>query len=130
MNDLESHQLLPSGSWDGFYLYGSGGGREHPMPSQLQFAKGMITGGGSDDVGSFSWRGTYDLGSMTCSMTKTYGTHTVDYQGHIDENGIWGTWRLSFSSGGFHLWPAKPAQSEEEAEVTELMLVIEKSDEY
>ncbi len=99
------------------------------MPSQLQFAKGMINGGGSDDVGSFSWRGTYDLGSMTCSMTKTYLTHTVDYQGHIDENGIWGTWRMSFSSGGFHLWPSSSAKSEEEAEVTELMLEIEKTDE-
>jgi hypothetical protein len=96
------------------------------MPSQLQFTNGLITGSGGDDVGSFSWRGTYDLSSMTCTMTKSYATHTVQYQGHIDENGIWGTWRLSFGSGGFHLWPAKPAQSEEEAEVDELVLDIEK----
>jgi len=126
MKDVETHQLLPSGSWDGFYLYGSGTGMEHPMPSQMQFANGMISGSGGDDVGAFSWKGTYDLGTMTCSMTKSYVTHDVDYQGHIDENGIWGTWTLYSSRGGFHLWPAKPAQAKEEAEVAELMLDIEK----
>jgi hypothetical protein len=126
MKELESHQFLPSGSWDGFFLYGSGGGTEHPMPCQLQFANGVVTGAGSDDVGAFSWKGIYDLERMTCSMTKTYGTHTVDYQGHIDENGIWGTWRLSFGGGGFHLWPARPAQSGEEMEVAELMLEMER----
>jgi hypothetical protein len=36
---------------------------------------------------------------------------------------------MSFSSGGFHLWPSSSAKSEEEAEVTELMLEIEKTDE-
>jgi len=129
MKELESNQLLPSGPWDGFYLYGSGVSREHPMPSQFQFANGLITGAGSDDIGAFSWKGTYDLASMTCSMTKSYVTHTVDYQGHIDENGIWGTWRLSFGSGGFHLWPNKPAEEEEEAEVAELMLKLDQPNE-
>ncbi len=96
------------------------------MPSQMQFTNGLISGSGGDDVGAFSWEGTYDLGAMTCSMTKSYLTHDVEYQGHIDENGIWGTWTLYSSRGGFHLWPARQAQAKEEAEVAELMLDIEK----
>jgi hypothetical protein len=32
----------------------------------------------------------------------------VYYDGHVDENGIWGTWYIPpFMSGGFHIWPKK-----------------------
>ena len=43
-------------------------------------------------------------------MKKTYHTHTLIYDGHADENGIWGKWRFpngSFVTAGFHLWPRK-----------------------
>jgi hypothetical protein len=30
------------------------------MPSNLTFTNEKISGSGSDDVGSFSWAGTYD----------------------------------------------------------------------
>lgn len=88
------------------------------MSFLLHFENGIITGTGSDDVGAFSWRGTYDKEELRCQMTKKYGTHSVFYDGHVDENGIWGTWKLSdFTKGGFHIWPKKGGEEEEEEEV-------------
>ena len=40
-------------------------------------------------------------------MTKIYHTHTIDYKGDIDENGIWGIWDNGEIKGGFHIWPIK-----------------------
>jgi len=66
-------------------------------------------------VGSFTWRGTYNTAALTCTLTKAYATHDVAYQGQVDENGIWGTWSLFISTGGFHLWPIDQEEEEEEA---------------
>lgn len=108
---IESHPLLPSGSWEGFYTYATnGGGAPHEILCEFIFKNETIVGSGQDDIGAFQWRGDYNLGSMTCSLKKFYNSHTVVYTGHIDDNGIWGTWNLNGMTGGFHLWPAKMEQ--------------------
>lgn len=115
----ETHALFPSGEWEGFYTYTYGPGADrHPMYFVLQFRDGVVSGGGGDDVGPFHWRGTYDKVNLRCQMTKYYATHTVFYDGHVDENGIWGTWNIrGYFSGGFHIWPKNKEENESEAEV-------------
>lgn len=75
------------------------------MYCMMTFSQGKLTGEGGDDVGPFRWRGQYDKEQMSCRMIKFYPFHDVIYEGHVDENGIWGTWNLSGMTGGFHLWP-------------------------
>lgn len=103
----EQHPLFPSGEWEGFYTYAMGPDAEqHKMDFFLNFRNGIVTGGGGDDVGSFSWKGAYDTEELYCTMAKSYQAHTVSYQGNVDENGIWGTWQLNeWMTGGFHIWP-------------------------
>jgi len=111
------HPLLPSGDWEGFYVYQQAPESEqHKMEMRLDFEGGVISGSGSDDLAGHSWRGTYDLTSMSCEMNKEYPSHSVNYRGNIDENGIWGTWQLNIWTGGFHIWPKKQKAEEEEAE--------------
>lgn len=114
-NAAETHPLFPSGDWEGFYLYRSGPDAErHPMRCRLNFADGKVTGGGSDDVGAFSWRGVYSTTEMHCRMLKQYATHVIFYDGRVDENGIFGTWSQGdFFSGGFHLWPREDGKEVE-----------------
>ena len=105
----ETHPAFPSGDWEGFYTYSYGeeAGR-HRMAFNLNFENGEVTGGGTDNVGPFTWKGHYDTQTMTCVMLKSYLTHVVLYEGKVDENGIWGTWKISdHFTGGFHLWPTK-----------------------
>lgn len=124
----EVNPLLPSGEWEGFYVYQQRPDSDkHKMAMQLDFIKGLISGAGSDDVSGYSWRGTYDLKTMKCRLTKTYPSHTVNYTGSIDENGIWGTWTLDIWKGGFHIWPKKgTSEAEEEEEPAEQMAEVEK----
>lgn len=134
----ESHRFFPSGDWEGFYLY-QNDGEKHSMNFSLDFKKGIVSGRGSDDVGGFSWKGTYNSESFTVQMTKQYGTHTIEYSGHADENGIWGKWTYGTDdsmkqlspelvknimeafadkmNGGFHIWPRQNEQSSVESEV-------------
>ncbi len=120
------HPLLPSGDWEGFYVYQQGPGSEqHKMEMRLDFENGIISGSGSDDVAGHSWRGNYDLKSMSCEMAKIYPTHTVNYQGSIDENGIWGTWQMHGWTGGFHIWPKKQKKEEEAHKETLEMKLVE-----
>lgn len=113
----EMHPLFPSGDWEGFYKYPYDFLPPGQMNCFLNFSQGVITGGGSDEVGAFNWRGSYDTKALTCQMTKHYSSHTVDYQGYVDENGIWGNWRIDdFNRGGFHIWPKKGGEEEEEVE--------------
>ena len=127
----EQHPLLPSGYWSGFYVYRNDPKR-HEMQIMLDFKNGVITGDGQDDVGAFTFKGTYDLNSMTCQFIKFYSRHSINYQGQIDENGIWGKWFNvvnkppqmneevfkaivnEMGSGGFHIWPSKKEFSEHE----------------
>ena len=114
----EQHPLFPSGEWEGFYIYTSGpSADQHKMNFCLNFQDGIVEGSGSDDVNAFTWNGTYDTESLTCSMIKTYPWHTVDYQGRVDENGIWGHWYIGTYQGGFHIWPKAPATEKAAEEV-------------
>lgn len=109
----EMHPLFPSGEWEGFYTYVMGPDADkHRMQCMLTFKNGTVAGGGSDDIGSFTWKGSYDTEQLLCTMTKQYRTHSVFYQGQVDENGIWGTWKVQRSNGGFHIWPKANAQHE------------------
>jgi len=95
----------PSGPWTGFYNYGAGT-KKHRMDLSLTFSSGRISGEGVDNVGRFVIAGGYDAGSSDCHWTKTYiGAHDVFYRGFREGKGIWGTWELAFSTGGFHIWP-------------------------
>jgi len=112
------------------------------MHFTFNFKNGVVTGTGTDDIGGFSWRGTYDTESFAVVMTKSYATHNVYYRGMADEVGIYGGWSLldtqqrsrlqsafgdnwqqsmgnlfSGAKGGFHLWPRKGGEEAEEEEV-------------
>ena len=122
----ETHHLFPSGDWEGFYtyLFGVTAGR-HTMFFSLNFENGVVRGTGSDDVGPFKWKGGYDKETMRCQMTKVYAGHTVFYDGHVDENGIWGSWQMQFTKGGFHIWPKKNGQNTAIEEVEEVPVEVE-----
>lgn len=112
----EDHPLFPSGEWEGFYTYAMGArADQHKMHFLLSFKENKVSGSGADDVGSFYWEGSYSKERMDCVMTKYYPTHSVFYKGQVDENGIWGTWEISFYTGGFHIWP-KAQQENQEAQ--------------
>ena len=145
----EQHRFFPSGVWEGIYKYPSEhDGSRHEMHFTLNFKDGVVTGTGTDDVGGFSWRGTYDTESYAVVMTKSYTTHNVYYSGMADEIGIYGGWSLlnaqqtsrlesafgndwqtsmfdifSSAKGGFHLWPRKGGEEAEEEEVAEEVMV-------
>lgn len=126
MSTTETHPRFPSGDWKGFYTYSTnGGGHQHRKQCVLHFSGGTVTGHGTDDIGAFSWQGVYDTEALTCSLTKAYATHSVAYRGQVDENGIWGTWSMFMSSGGFHLWPVSEEEEEEAVAETEEVIVKE-----
>ena len=110
----EMHPLFPSGAWEGFYTYATGPQADkHKMNCNLTFRQGKVKGSGTDDLSSFSLKGTYDLDSLVCEMAKHYPSHIVQYSGQVDENGIWGMWSLGTKSGGFHIWPKSKKQKSE-----------------
>jgi hypothetical protein len=106
----------PSGPWTGFFDYGQGLHPE-PMDLVLNFSAGRITGSGQDPVGGFVISGGYD-NAGECHWAKIYpGSHTVDYRGFREENGIWGIWEIGSScSGGFRIWPLDAGGAEEDVE--------------
>ncbi|MET3019201.1 hypothetical protein [Flavobacterium hydatis] len=135
-NKNETHHFLPSGEWEGFYCY-SNSPAQHKMSIELNFVNSIISGSGVDDVNSFKWNGSYNLEHFKIKMVKTYPTHIINYNGDIDENGIWGVWDnpedLSFfanlspniyqqakamTKGCFHIWP-KAAKNESKEEIKE-----------
>jgi hypothetical protein len=107
--EVETDPRFPSGEWTGFWLQRAYAGRQW-MRLFLTFKEGFITGAGSDRIGDFDMRGTYDLVTGACSIAKTYhGAHAVEYEGRNEGDGlwIWGLWTIRpFDRGGFHLWPA------------------------
>jgi hypothetical protein len=65
---------------------------------------------------------------MECSWLKTYlGRHSVEYYGHREGKGIWGTWNIRRARGGFQIWPigSEPAfediSEEEDSELPALL---------
>ncbi|KAF2517760.1 hypothetical protein [Flavobacterium foetidum] len=132
----ETHHFLPSGEWEGFYCYSSTP-QQHKMSIELRFSNSVISGSGIDDVDSFIWNGSYDLEHFKIKMIKKYPTHIINYQGDVDENGIWGVWDnpedfsdlaksepeifkkfKAWTHGGFHIWP-KTSKSESKEESSE-----------
>ncbi len=108
--NTEQHPNLPSGEWEGLYKYPSvlqGMFEEGKMTFVIDFCNGEIIGFGSDQVGGYTWKGSYDLDQMQCWMIKSYTTHDIDYEGNVDENGIWGFWLTGHDrfKGTFHIWP-------------------------
>jgi hypothetical protein len=98
---------FPSGRWTGYFLDARNPGR-HGMDLHLVFARGAITGAGSDAVGAFTIYGRYsDDGE--CRWTKKYEVHEVAYRGFRETRGIWGVWDLTELGrairGGFQIWP-------------------------
>ncbi len=97
-----------STTWRGFYVYAPGT-RRHAMRLELAFAAGVVTGGGSDDIGHFTIRGGYDVEGVRVWWHKHYaGAHTVWYDGVRDGAGsrvVYGGWSIAAeSSGGFRIW--------------------------
>jgi hypothetical protein len=105
LNEMTA-EIYPSGAWRGFYSYGAKD--RHGMQLDLLFSGGIVAGDGSDDVGSFVMRGSYDSVSGSCRWTKTYiGSHDVGYSGVREGNGIAGTWELRGAHGTFRIWPGR-----------------------
>ena len=96
---------FPSGQWVGFYTY-TPQGRRYLMDLFLEFRDGAMKGEGSDGIGFFAITGRYDAKAGECSWCKTYvGRHSVEYFGYREKKGIWGTWTIASTKGGFHIWP-------------------------
>ncbi len=122
----EQHPHFPSGDWEGFYTYSGNRRPKGEMAMTLDFSNGSISGAGSDPVGVHSWTGNYDTKAGTCQLTKIYpGSHSVFYSGYVDENGIWGKWRIIWMTGDFHIWPKKKDIQEEAEIVKESINVME-----
>lgn len=87
--------MYPSGEWEGFWvqeLYG-----RQPMTAfTLRFAGGAITGGGTDVIAAFKFRGRYDAATGAVVLVKQYRRrHRVTYRGAPDgEGSIAGTWSI------------------------------------
>ena len=120
-----SENLFPSGSWVGFYNYSPND--KHRMELDLTFANGKLSGTGNDDIGPFVIKGSYDSNTLECSWIKTYtGSHDVYYRGFREGKGIWGAWDIGpLNHGGFHIWPRRSGEGEEQTEVTEAKQPIE-----
>ena len=117
----ETDERFPSGPWIGFYQQG---GLQSRQRLGLEFKNGKITGEGRDPAGHFLVSGVYDADACRCSLTKTYTTHTVEYDGNAEGDGIWGRWVIRFSvfvvdRGVFHIWPDSSAGAEADSAKTE-----------
>ena len=100
-----SEANFPSGQWVGFYVYAHRSNR-YLMDLILEFHHGIISGEGADGIGEFVIAGHYYPKEGECSWIKTYvGRHSVEYTGYREQKGIWGTWNVDNTKGGFHIWP-------------------------
>ena len=105
MNELN----YPNGPWVGFYVYSFEKQNRHRMDIALTFSAGNISGSGSDDLGKFGIVGKFDAKNGECHWHKSYvglpKSEMVFYKGFREGNGIWGTWEITFTTGGFRIWP-------------------------
>jgi hypothetical protein len=65
----------------------------------------LLSGGGMDDVGTFSIHGSFDEGTTNFFWTKRYAAHSVYYKGAYDGKFLKGRWLLEGGQGTFCLWP-------------------------
>lgn len=84
-------------SWKGYYeQYG----QKHPMNFSNFHANpspgGLIQGTGTDEVGEFTFNGSFNQNATMVRFSKAYkGAHTIYYQGDVQQNppairGFWG----------------------------------------
>lgn len=112
-SDTESDSRFSSGEWNGFYIESHRSGRGW-MSMYLAFANGSINGEGTDYVGPWVAKGSYDTDSGMCSWTKQYlGLHAVHYSGRASNDGIQGQWNIGSTRGDFHIWPRGLSQFDE-----------------
>lgn len=108
-NLIESDPRFPSGDWHGFFIQNSiCRGRRFPMSLNLSFLRGNMTGEGSDWVGKFIIKGTYELKiGKTCFHKRYLKAHDIYYEGFASRPGICGVWSLlrDIDRGGFVIWP-------------------------
>jgi hypothetical protein len=130
LTPVESDPRFLSGRWTGFFIQPWIPGR-HTMNLNLTFQQGRLEAQGTDWVGPFTFRGSYDPVDGKCTWTKKYlGKHQVSYAGVNEGKGIWGVWEIRQlwgwyrDRGVFHLWPEgmKPAA---DADLTERALLDE-----
>jgi hypothetical protein len=109
-----SDAAFPSGPWIGFYTY-PGRTERFLQDLNLRFENGVMSGDGADNIGFFGIAGRYHVQERECFWTKTYhGRHSVEYQGYREKKGIWGTWTIGPTKGGFHIWPLGEGGAEAE----------------
>jgi hypothetical protein len=121
---VEPDPRFPSGPWTGFFAQRIRPGR-NTMNMDVHFGDGCLAARGRDDVGAFTFQGSYDSGSGKCSWTKQYvGKHSVSYSGINEGQGIWGAWEINLlwglyrDRGVFHIWPEGMTPTED-ADLTE-----------
>lgn len=121
MQEQETDPGFPTGPWNGFYTYAFQPDRFHRMGLDLSFAHGHLRGEGSDDVGEFRMRGSYELDTRRCRWVKGYlGRHQVYYRGVQQGRVIAGEWSLPPTlTGTFSIWPGGEGGLDGEFFVTE-----------
>jgi hypothetical protein len=119
LGEIMSECQFPSGQWFGFYTYANRP-RRYLMDLILDFKNGSISGEGADGIGFFVISGFYNTSNGECSWIKRYiGLHSVDYRGFREAKGIWGTWHITKTKGGFHIWPLSEGEPLTATEVEE-----------
>ncbi len=69
-------------------------------------ADGMVSGGGEDCIGPFTFEGRFRPDGMISLVKQYLGRHWVRYEGCNSGEGIFGTWDISgFWTGRFALRP-------------------------
>ena len=126
----EKDERFPSGPWTGFWLQPPLSGRQWMRDFWLHFFEGKVEGAGSDWVGEFIFRGTYELASGKCELIKTYlESHEVEYTGQNEGDGkwLWGVWQLrsGYDRGGFHMWPKGQADPTQQRLAEEVDVPVE-----
>ncbi len=109
---MEPDPRFPSGPWTGFFQQSWIAPGRFGTDVEMHFQGGELWGEGSDRVGPYTVRGTYNPADGRCEWTKQYlGKHSVSYLGYNEGNGIWGVWEIRAlfglyrDNGVFHLWP-------------------------
>lgn len=108
LENAGSVEGFTSGTWNGFYIEKHNDNRGW-MHLYLDFTEGQMKGEGTDYVGPWVLKGTYDAQTAECIWTKQYmGKHIVKYTGKLGENGITGSWSIGgLLNGPFHIWPSR-----------------------
>ena len=105
-----------SGGWAGYWTQQTDR-VFHRTECELQFTRGVLTGGGDDEVGPFILHGGYAPATQKCWWRKSYAGHDILYSGvHAGET-ISGKWEDPMDRawcGDFRLWPRGHASMEAE----------------